>query len=296
MSSRNRPLASALGRPLDFNYPTNRAVVFLSFIAGFLGLIVALVYRQSFSDSLLTGFLTSVASFWGWAITRELDPDNDLSAFVSAFFAIVFSLLIGHIGLVGLLAGLLLLQGTRILNRIVGLGIAPAESIFVLICAVIIALASTWLWILYIAIVFLIDYFLPYGAKQHLPLSGVAMVIMIVLALTRSASSTLISVTSEYFAVLAILSIAFSTFIIRQKRIQSLTDLTNKPVLVARVQWAQITSLGIAWTLALLQGWQGILWVTPLWATFCGILVYQLWLLLKSNIISSNTNNGPSTN
>ncbi len=277
MSFRSRQPASALGRPIDFNYPTNRAIVFLASLAGIFGLIVALGRGQAFGDSLLTAFFVSVATFWGWAITRELDPDNDLSAFVSAFITLALVLLFGNIGLGGLLAGLLLLQGSRILNRVVGVGIGTVESIFVLIIAVIVALASAWLWLIYIAVVFLVDYFLPYGAKQHLALGGVAVVAAIILAFMRGIQSPT-ALTAEYLIVLIILSAAFLAFIMGQKRIQTTTDLTNKPVLVIRVRWAQITALGVAWILALLQGWQGFLWVTPLWASFGGIVLYQLWL------------------
>lgn len=73
---------SGLARAVDFHYPTNRAIAGLTVLA-FVGM---LVYTGDPHDALRG----AVALFLAWALSRELDPDRDGSAFLAAGFVVPF--------------------------------------------------------------------------------------------------------------------------------------------------------------------------------------------------------------
>lgn len=76
---------SALARLIDVRYASNRFVV----IAAVLGGMIAFGYRwiTDGDDPLLWAFRVGAATFLGWAITRELDPDHPRSAAIAAIAA-----------------------------------------------------------------------------------------------------------------------------------------------------------------------------------------------------------------
>ncbi len=75
---------SALARPLDFTYPSNRWAA-----AGLgLGTLAARALGHSWPGSLRVG----LGTFTAWAISRELDPDHSHTALVSMPLAFVASL------------------------------------------------------------------------------------------------------------------------------------------------------------------------------------------------------------
>lgn len=75
---------TALGRPLDFRYPSNRLVVILSAITA-VGVAVQIASFEFFSfftlDRVLGSFLMV---FLTWALGREYDPDRPATANISA--------------------------------------------------------------------------------------------------------------------------------------------------------------------------------------------------------------------
>ncbi len=76
---------SALARLIDVRYASNRFVV----MAAVLGGMVAFSYRwiSDGADPFLWAFRVGAATFLGWAIARELDPDHPVSAGVAAIVA-----------------------------------------------------------------------------------------------------------------------------------------------------------------------------------------------------------------
>jgi hypothetical protein len=71
---------SHLVRPLDPSSPWNRAAVLLSVAAGVLGALLTLLADRDLWLAIQAGGTT----FLCWAVTRELDPDRQMSAMVAA--------------------------------------------------------------------------------------------------------------------------------------------------------------------------------------------------------------------
>ena len=75
-------MQSALGRPIDFRFASNRFAVFATFAAGAIASAVTFAGRDD--NALGAGVLAGGAAFLAWAVARELDPDRTLTAYVAA--------------------------------------------------------------------------------------------------------------------------------------------------------------------------------------------------------------------
>src|SRR5665647_1886883 len=78
---------SSITRSIDLNYPTNRIIVEITllFLLGTAGF--QLILGKAISSALYSGLIAGASVFLAWAFARELDPDNELSAFFAAFWA-----------------------------------------------------------------------------------------------------------------------------------------------------------------------------------------------------------------
>ncbi|MFT2719327.1 hypothetical protein ACMT4L_04920 [Deinococcus sp. A31D244] len=116
MSSSAAPLVrgSALARPLDFSYPSNRVAA-----AGSAGAaLLALAFGRPWAQAAGVGG----AAFLAWATARELDPDHPVTANAALPVAAAVALL-GGAG--NPLAGLAVLSGVRLIAGTTG---EPATS------------------------------------------------------------------------------------------------------------------------------------------------------------------------
>ena len=70
-----------LVRKVDFNYTTNRIILVFSIITGIIGYFM--------TGSLSSGISLAGSIFLTWALTREVDPKHEYSAFLSAALSLV---------------------------------------------------------------------------------------------------------------------------------------------------------------------------------------------------------------
>lgn len=136
-----------LGRPLDWSYPTNRAVLILMPVAG----LAAAVNTPRFY-----AFLAGAGAALGaWALARELVPDHPLEAFVPLFLQIPALVPIPEASILLLFATMLLV---RMVNRTVGLPARLPDSLAVSTMAAYAMYATQLPWIgLAAAAAFLLD-------------------------------------------------------------------------------------------------------------------------------------------
>ncbi len=106
---------TSIARPVDPAYPTNKAVLILLPIAAILSAVYAIVAGNVAPETAaLSGAL---AAFGGWALTRELAPDDDFAAFLSLGFAVISQAVFGPATVLPLFVALFLV---RIVNRTTG--------------------------------------------------------------------------------------------------------------------------------------------------------------------------------
>ncbi len=77
-----------LGRAVEWDYPTNRAITLLC--GGVLVVVGGFhLIAGAGLDALWIALSAAMATFFGWAITRELDPDREYAAFLGAALALL---------------------------------------------------------------------------------------------------------------------------------------------------------------------------------------------------------------
>ncbi|MCH5373182.1 MAG: hypothetical protein JJ992_04355 [Planctomycetes bacterium] len=108
---------SSVARPVDPAYPTNRAVLRLLPGIAVLG-VVASILGLSGATPLGAAVAVTLSAFGGWALTREIAPDDNPAAFVAMVFAVGAQLAFGPVSVIPLFVALLL---ARIVNRSTGL-------------------------------------------------------------------------------------------------------------------------------------------------------------------------------
>lgn len=125
-----------LGRAVDWDYPTNRAI---TLVCGGVLVVVALfhLFAGAGLDAVWIALSAAMATFFGWAITRELDPDREYAAFLGAAFALLLVLLLPGVDLAAqfwLLLVLRLANGTpgrtpRIFDQVIVLSLTAWGAI-----------------------------------------------------------------------------------------------------------------------------------------------------------------------
>ncbi len=75
-------MRSALGRPIDIRYASNRYVIFVTLAAGAVGLLASL--GDGVGNAIGSGLVAGGAAFLAWAVARELDPDRVLASYLAA--------------------------------------------------------------------------------------------------------------------------------------------------------------------------------------------------------------------
>jgi hypothetical protein len=270
---------SSIGRPVDLNYPTNRAIALLT-----VGLMIgSALFRLLTGDELLQGILGGIGAgltiFLAWAVSREVDPDHDLSAFWGAGLALVGLLLAGLPSFGALLWLLLIL---RVVNRTSGREAKIGDSVAILGLGGWLAWYGNWLYGLLTALAFLLDSRLSAPTRRHLPFAGAAFVIAVISFGFGETGPRDSSLSLASALAIVIISILFTPVIIASRQVEAVGDQTGEPLNPRRVRLGQFLALLAGVLIALGQGNAGVVALLPLWAALLGVVLYALGgLVLK---------------
>ncbi len=116
-------LDTALGRPILWSYPSNRFAVIGSAVGTVLLVIIRLIGRRPVTVGNVVGAFAAL--FLAWAVARELDPDENLSASIALVLAFVALLQFGFAS-AWLVGGVLL--GTRLIVGTVGVSVRWGDA------------------------------------------------------------------------------------------------------------------------------------------------------------------------
>ena len=262
---------SAILRVLDPRLPTNLAIIVLSAVVGAAALLYRLVAGMSLFDSLIWSVGAGFTVGLTWAISRELDPDHDLSAFVAAALAIAGLIVFG---LPSLIIHLWLLVLARVVIRPVGFSARLLDSLALLALGGWLAWGGNWIAGLMTAVAFLLDARLSEPLKRQLYFAGVALLMTVVFILlngwSRPADNT------SFLAAVLLISVLFVWVIVRSGEVERRTDATRQPIDGRRVRAAQLVSLLTALLMAWWYGNAGVVQLMPLWASFLGIALFRI--------------------
>lgn len=261
---------SSLTRSIDLNYPTNRAIVIISllFLSGVS--VYQFFLGRELSAAFYSGLRAGISVFLAWAFARELDPDNELSAFFAAFLGCMGFLLFPSPLLFALLLEILLL---RIVNRSPGVPSKTFDSFAVLLLSSWLSLEENWIFGLLTALAFFLDAFLSAPRRQN-RIFGIAALIVSIFAFLQAEGqeNTFSGIQSGLFALLA--TLIFIPTVSGSRKIKSTGDMTGFPLDPSRVQAAQLTALLSAGLLTALEGWAGVESLMPLWGAILGVSIY----------------------
>ena len=268
---------TAVGRSIDINYPTNRAIVICTLIVMLGGTIVQLWAGEGWVSSGLWGLNAGLAVFLAWAMCRELDPDHPLSAFVAAGLAMVGVLpaVVCCPPLLPQLTAILwLLVAMRVVNRTSGLSATVLDSLAVLGLGIWLSYPGNWGYGALTVIALVLDGLLPIPRRRQLAFAGVGAVVAGILLALRGALWK--NGTPPLWPGLMALGMGatFLPVLVGARSVTSVGDATGDRLHGERVQAAQGVALLAGVQAAFWSGAPGLVAMMPLWAAVVGASIY----------------------
>lgn len=271
---------TGLVRLLDPRYATNLAILVVATAVGVIGFIAQLVigsgFWLAFGWSFVAGFLTIMS----WAIGRELDPDHDLSAFVGV--AIFLLSLVLYESSTFVWPTLLVIMALRIVNRSNGLRATWLDSVlFTVLAGWLVGSTGHWEYGIVAVVALLLDAFLPVSSRRQLLFAAIVGLIILFYQWTMivdRAAGFPFSWT-ELGAAGVVVVLFISLIIFRSNQIRSVGDATKEPLVLLRVQAAQMLAVATG----LLFLWQGADKLMALWSAMLGVSLYRIYAIARGN-------------
>lgn len=265
---------SHIGRAVDPRYPTNVAIMIW---AGVIAVVIfgfRLVSGAALVDAGISAVIASLSVFWAWAMAREIDPQEQLSAFAAALLMTIAVFIVDV--RFNLIVLFYMMSMTRILNRSVGLPATLMDSIALLVFTGVVGFFGSWIYAMMGATAFLLDSLLPDRDRKHLLFAGLSTVIMIVAFIMQNSALTPTLPTTEFIIGIVGVTFIFVPMIVKSRRVDAVCDVNDKPLFPIRVQAAQVIALLFGYHVALWQGNMGIVEFLPLWLTIAGVSLFPL--------------------
>ena len=264
-------LRSALVRPLDRQYPTNLAVMILAPGAGMV--LGVLSYRQSpqAMHAATTAGRGALAVFSGWALAREIAPDDNPAAFISMTLVLLTLIFVPSASLLPVFTAIML---ARILNRSVGVPANLLDSIAVTLLAVWAAYSAGHPGPALVAGAgFCLDALLVAPQRRQLFFAAVC-VGGAGLGLIGSLRPSQVSAVPFTLPVI-IIALGYLMVILLTRTVRSVADLTGKPLDVNRVRAA----MAVVWLMGVQGALSGSIASSQsiiIWAVLAGVLIMTI--------------------
>ena len=271
---------SGVGRPLSFKHLTNRAIIIIVTSVFILGTLTKLVMGDSLVVSVVWAFGAAASIFFAWAIARELDPDSNVSALISATLMLAALFFVGLPALLTLFWFLLVI---RILNRITGIAPKPLDLAVVIILAVVLSWQELWLYCLMTSLMLYINSWIDGKKKKGIILFVIVFSLGIVSAFLGNAFFKTIEISADAIVIVTLLTLLYIPVICTKTKLNSLTDITKEPVSFFRMRVTRITAVVLGVLVTIMQGYSGFNDLIPLWTSIGGILIWNIYQLIKSN-------------
>lgn len=269
---------SSIGRPVDPDWPTNRAIVWVTALVTLGYAVIELLLGHAVLASLIAGVLAGLAVFLAWALGRELDPDRDVAAFAGAALALAARALLGPPSLV---AVVLVLLALRVVNRTVGPPARITDTLAILAIAAWVAWgAGDWLVLLALALAFFLDAALRSPYRLHVVAGGAALALAGV-AFERGGGAGLFPGGSVLTLVAFALLLPFSRVMSASRSPSAVTDVGGRPLSAERVRAAQALGLLLVVAAIALEGRAGLARLSPLWAAAAGAGLYGIFAIRR---------------
>ncbi|UGV41653.1 hypothetical protein J7W08_05035 [Methanococcoides orientis] len=262
---------TSINRPLDPAYPTNRLIIWIFVIV----LVVASLFHLSLNNtiiiSMIYGITGGTSIFLVWAISREVDPDHDIAAFVPVILSFIPVVVFGIHPVLPLLWLLLLL---RIVDRSTGLKARPFDTISVLLLSLFLTYQLTWIFGIITTTAFFLDSRASSPNQIHL-VASILMLVVSVFSIFEGNSTAIEDITLIEITALLSMVILFIPSILDSRKLKSKGDMTGESLDTLRVKMGKILLIVTAILFLLTNVGSANLW-SLLWCIATGIGLYRI--------------------
>jgi hypothetical protein len=270
---------SGLARPVDPNYPTNKAVLIL--VPSLLVLGAAHRFFVGGADlemAALAGLNLGLLGFICWALTRELSPDDNPAAFVAMALAVLAWLRVGN---QSFLIPAVILMDVRLVNRSTGKAAEISDSVIVTLGIGAMTWFVSWSCAVVGALALILDALLPCPGNQptrrrHLGFA-LALVVVAVVRVVVGAEPPRLPAHLPVFATIAGLC---ALAVILYPRPRSVGDVDGMPLSRARVRAGLGVGL-LATVLVSVDGGVELMKAGGLWACILAVPLGLVVLALR---------------
>ncbi|WP_342306151.1 hypothetical protein [Methanolobus sp. ZRKC5] len=262
-----------IGRPLNLNYLTNKLIAIIALLTFAAIVLASAIHGDTNHVSLITGIRTGLLIFLLWAISRELDPDNNWSAFVTVFLAlavIIFSEIPPLLSFVWLVILL------RTINHSTGMPAGIMDSLLVAVVGIILAYHTSFIYGILTAAGLILDSRLKDPAKHHLAAGIILLVTSIVILIEKNA--VVFTYPLENMLIFVFGTALFLPVIMGPTKLESVGDRTGKTLEAARFKLARIMTIVLFFAMAIMPGEINAQLVTFMFCIFAGIGIYRIVL------------------
>ena len=265
---------TALGRPVDINYPTNRIIILFSLLFMAIVLIRHLVTAAPFFEALITALVAGLALFLGWAFAREIDPASEWSAFVALPVIVGANFIFGSPSLLALFFMILF---SRVLNRCTGVPAKKGDSLLLLVMGALLYNSGFVSALPVLTLVFLIDAYLEPRHRKQTVFALSTLILFFFMTFIYPAGEVLASVGALnlplYIIPLLVVAVVMLYF---SRPLPVLDDLGTSSLSYKRIQSVRIVAALYITAELLLQGYSAILHLYPALFVYGGTGLYHL--------------------
>jgi len=271
---------TALGRPLDIDYMTNRLIATVTAVVLAAVLAVWLIIGQPFFESLFFAAGTAVSVFLTWAITREIDPPSDWSAFAGLPFTLVAALFYGFPALITLFFILLV---ARTISGSTSLKLTLFDSSVLLVFGVILFTNGVITGLPFLAAVFILDSFFEPANRRQLYFAPVALVLFFVVYAAPYEQYPYVIGFTLPTGIFTLLLIGATVFLaIRTGKVTVPGDKSEQPLNPRRIQLAQAAIALFMVGELFLKGNISLYMLYPAGFAYLGAVLYHLVMIAKA--------------
>lgn len=236
---------TAIGRPLDPSWPSNRAVLILLPLAALLGAVLGWLDGEPMTALLLRGLRMALLAFVAWALARELDPDDPSAAFIGLALGLLVGIAIPDAGLMTAIATLGLV---RCVNRSTGLPARKSDSVLLMLLAIaIIYWTRSPLFGAVAALAFAMDGSLKEPLRHQWLFALICLGGTIVYMVDYEVSPWAVGAPDTLFEWLSVLVLLmFALYVLLTHRVRSRSDVGSRPLDLARVRGGMAVGLAAA--------------------------------------------------
>jgi MFS family permease len=262
-----------LGRNIDPKYIPNQLIIIIVTIAFISGIIFHLIRENTIENSLLLGLVLGLITFLTWALTREIYPQSEYAALTAALSVIVALFWFGIYPIIAIILMWFTIS-LRLINQTTGLKATKIDMGIILIFSLICAYIFSWIFLIFLAIIFFINYFLTKDISDiYLQIPVIVAIIVFLYYQEEYFNQSLLNFENILFV--GFLSIIFIIMMWFNRNIYVIGDHSNKKVPANRIFCAQILSVVFIFIYSVCYGDESITYLIPIWCIIIFSIIFS---------------------